>query len=879
VLIALLALAGGLLLARVAVDANASTPGPLNWSAPVAVDVQPPFAFADGLNSISCGSDSLCLGTSSNGELVSSSDPTSASASDWSSLPTSLLSSGATGYSLDDVSCTGTFCAVTGYNASGSSPDSVVLTSTDPTGGKSAWAQPALNDPEPLDGIQCPAPGECIAFDSGGAILADKANTWSQPSAPVGIDLTGLSCATDKLCVAVDFGGNAYTWTDPSKWTTAGGSAKAATGVNNLTSISCPSTTYCVAEATNGKMATTTDPGDGASATWTPTNQVFSPSLTGSISSPVKCHTKTGGVFCVLGGYSMHTAFTSIDGGKNFSGFDLGADAGDVTNVSCPSASLCLATTNGGQVSSTTDPVDGADAVWSSGVQAGKSNYNFVHFSRTSCPSAGVCVGGDTRGRIITTNAPTAGAGAWKASIVDSTNTIDPPVCPSPGLCVAADNVGNILSSTNPSDASKWSITAPQADPFGISELVCPSSGLCVGDDFNGSIMSSTNPGGSSWTVKPIPGGTGEPRYMNCPTASMCVAVSGAGDIVSSTNPSGGGSTWSVSAKAADTGFVEGLTCPATNLCVGYDSAGHIVSSTTPTGPTADWSVTPQPVDAFALGAISCPSTTLCLAYDFKGNIVSSLDPGAAHSTWTPTSAPVDTHQLQSLVCPSTSLCLATDNAGNAVETTTPSGDASAWTQVAVDPGHTLDSATCFSTQLCVLADDQGNVVPGAAQTPPPTTTTTTTTTPPPPTKSAKGKAAKAKLKGKKVSSKLGCTSAPGGECKLRAMLTIKEKLSAGKVTAVAAKAKPKEKKKPKQTPKTKVITLASHTVLLRVGQSKTIQLSLNSKGKSLLANFHTLPVLFTVTQLVSGQKPKVIHSQKLTIGSQPSPKKKKKKT
>jgi hypothetical protein len=67
--------AAALLPALLAAPASAAT-DPINWGAPAAVDTQPPWGHPGFLRGISCVSTPLCVAVGVNGHVVSTTNPT-----------------------------------------------------------------------------------------------------------------------------------------------------------------------------------------------------------------------------------------------------------------------------------------------------------------------------------------------------------------------------------------------------------------------------------------------------------------------------------------------------------------------------------------------------------------------------------------------------------------------------------------------------------------------------------------------------------------------------------------------------------------------------------------------------------------------------------
>jgi hypothetical protein len=145
-----------------------------------------------------------------------------------------------------------------------------LLTSTDPTGGASAWRTSSINSDGPLGAVECASPSLCLALPgSGGEIFTSTdpggSAAWNETDIGGGLALNGASCATVSLCVA--FGsspphlgaGASY---DPSQGVfvtstgpTGGGAAWTVTNVpDQLTGLSCAPTSLCVATDKLGRI-------------------------------------------------------------------------------------------------------------------------------------------------------------------------------------------------------------------------------------------------------------------------------------------------------------------------------------------------------------------------------------------------------------------------------------------------------------------------------------------------------------------------------------------------------------------------------------------------------------------------------------------------
>ena len=332
-----------------------------------------------------------------------------------------------------------------------------------------------------------------------------------------------------------------------------------------------------------------------------------------------------------------------------------------------------------------------------------------------SCPSASLCVAGDDAGNILSSTNPTGGADAWNSAGVSSIRGVS---CPSTSLCAAVD-WSNLLTATDPSGgASAWTTAAIAGYPS-LSVISCPSVSLCVaggGGPTILTILTSTDPigGASAWTSASIPFDRGTLDGVSCPSVSLCVATTDRADVFTSTDPTGGADAWTKTTIDTGTNGLNSVSCPSVSLCIAVDTAGNALTSTDPPGGASAWTMTN--IDpGNVLEGVSCPSVSLCVAVDLAGNIVTSTDPTAGPSAWTRT--PIDRGAfLNAVSCPSVSLCVAGDPNGNILTSTDPTGGANTWTRAAVDiPGCGPQSTPCISEQL-YAHDDQGTRVVDTTQ-------------------------------------------------------------------------------------------------------------------------------------------------------------------
>jgi hypothetical protein len=152
-----------------------------------------------------------------------------------------------------------------------------IFTSTDPTGGASAWnAVGAPGGPGDLEGVSCVTTVLCAAGNLSGNVLTSTGPTvpgatWESTNAGRSVQITGLSCPAAVSCVGVDNNGDVLASSNPT-----GGSADWSfenlvpfvltsektlqPPLNALFGVSCASIAFCALVGDSGRIFTSTDP-------------------------------------------------------------------------------------------------------------------------------------------------------------------------------------------------------------------------------------------------------------------------------------------------------------------------------------------------------------------------------------------------------------------------------------------------------------------------------------------------------------------------------------------------------------------------------------------------------------------------------------------
>jgi hypothetical protein len=310
----------------------------------------------------------------------------------------------------------------------------------------SPWTLTNLNlgDAETIFGMNCEASGACIGVGQGGVMIESTAPTAGAAAWTIGHvevteqlrgNLRGISCPSATLCVAVDYSGGVWTSSDPmsgaARWTgTRIPKTKALFGV------SCASVSECVLVGSAGLVVTSSNPTGGA-AEWKRTTLTGSPPLR-SVSCTV--------TLCVASAYNGEIWTSRSPAGGASAWTSSGAPAGEtpLLGMSCLGEALCTAGTEGKVVGSPA-PSGGLSA-W--GVTGLPTRFQIVG---TQCPTTTLCILSSNNGEVSADTAPMTG-GPWLTEhlIKGVTNALFGLSCPSEGLCVAAGKFGQILTTTTP---------------------------------------------------------------------------------------------------------------------------------------------------------------------------------------------------------------------------------------------------------------------------------------------------------------------------------------------------------------------------------------------------------------------------------------------
>jgi hypothetical protein len=325
--------------------------------------------------------------------------------------------------------------------------------------------------------------------------------------------------------------------------------------------------------------------------------------------------------------------------------------------LTCPSLSLCVGVDGKGNIVTSTDPTAGSAAKWTTtNVEQARTVSGWTGILDVSCASATLCLAVDSQGFVLTSADPGAGsAAAWAKEYVDPGPLVGV-TCASASLCLISGASGELYSSTNPAagNQANWSLDsgAPRGAYAGVAS--CPSAALCLlgggvggglggnGYGNDGSLLSSTDPGNgptAQWETNDVEGGnpasssTASPlKGLSCPAVTLCIGVDAAGNTLTSPDASDGtAATWATKNVLGHNsgGYYHSFTaisCPLVTFCVAvgdHGRANEVATSDDPAaGAKASWTVdTKGPDPDSTLTLLSCPLATLCIAGDVEGDV------------------------------------------------------------------------------------------------------------------------------------------------------------------------------------------------------------------------------------------------------------------
>lgn len=331
----------------------------LDWSTPREFDSGIKGSGSGLYMAVSCPSTTLCVATAYGSEptaLYTNTDPFNGGRWEQTTFPWTI-SPGSPMF--DGVSCpTVTFCAVI---ASGLHANEV-LTSSNPSGGASAWT-PTLLPPVSMPGgtlfdgfsdIDCPSSSMCVVYGSGAVEVttnpSGNSENWKvdllpNPSDTLDGQFRGVTCASASLCVAygergviatsTNPGGTSPTWQTNTIVSDAGSIGRAGLAFSNdLIDGSCPSDNFCAVLDNEGDVVWSSDP-TGAASEWSQAD-------VGNDSWQLKNLSCPSASVCVVDGKGFSYSSSDPTGGLSTWVPDVGEVDGYVSALTCASTEFCV---------------------------------------------------------------------------------------------------------------------------------------------------------------------------------------------------------------------------------------------------------------------------------------------------------------------------------------------------------------------------------------------------------------------------------------------------------------------------------------------------------------------------------------------------------
>jgi photosystem II stability/assembly factor-like uncharacterized protein len=291
--------------------------------------------------------------------------------------------------------------------------------------------------------------------------------------------------------------------------------------------------------------------------------------------------------------------YRTTDGGTSWKRVNLHVAVGELTSVSCPSASLCVAVdleAKGGPFSRAVISKD-AGRHWT----VTKITIPGVYFAATAidCPSSSICFTGSGGDRGLAKS--TDGGRTWK--LIAKFANVNQIACPTVNVCEVA--TARLMLRTTNSGRSWTRQFPPSAVPIYLG-VSCPTASTCGVVGASSSLLMTTD-GGKKWTHHSvgIRVHTVKIQFLtivSCASTSTCVVGGFAGPYWDTFETPNGGNTWTAARSPDLTAILQGLfsiQCYADGACemagqVAYYSLPPLHAAIFTTTDGIDW--TSQPV-------------------------------------------------------------------------------------------------------------------------------------------------------------------------------------------------------------------------------------------------------------------------------------------
>ena len=559
-----------------------------------------------GLTQVSCTSATFCEAVGSYTDSDGNTVPLAAAwnGASWSIQSTPSLGMFTVFTAFTAVSCTSrSFCEAWGGGNAGNPAPEIA----EQWNGTAWQMQTVPSDADAVNSVSCASARFCEAVATTAAYNWDG-SAWSVqtlPSALSSAGLNGVSCTSSRFCEtagAVNTSGNivgaAGVW-NGSAWTAQSVPNPASATFATLNAVSCVSARACETAGDYEVQTTANDPKALAEAwngtSWALQHAAAPGGAVENMLSGVSCVSAT---FCATVGTHLNSAGGEVNLAEIWNGTswritatpDLkgtNGPSGDLTGVSCVSASFCQAAGTG--------PDGPTAALWNGSAWTVQTVPGAdVQTQEVSCATADFCMLADSAGDVDTWNGSSwsAGTSVTGFSYVSSISCLSASFCEAVGEGPTGQNASSW-------DGSAWtaqSTPGPVSNSFNSVSCNAVTSCEAVGQMLNSSdepvpLAEAWN--GSAWTIQPAPAPSSQSSSLtavSCTSASSCTAV---GQYQSSSVTNFGelqtlaevwdGTAWSIPATPdpSSTGqnILSAVSCGASGVCTAaglYSDPGGI---------------------------------------------------------------------------------------------------------------------------------------------------------------------------------------------------------------------------------------------------------------------------------------------------------------
>lgn len=547
--------------------------------------------------------------------------------------------------------------------------------------------------------VTCPPGGAfCLVYDSDGYISRFDGTSFTAPSQPLGTSLDAISCASDAFCLArvgteqAVFNGTSWSALQPTD-----------VGAVQLGFLFCQSAASCEgiggsAEAYDGSSWSTGTPMNlSSSATWTDascTSNEFcmavsstgfavhvdptQPDLTTTSSVPEPVGGNLSAVSCPTTSWCL-----AVDSSGQFlldssGSWTLGAPADpgvSLTGVSCTSSSFCLA------VGSSGDAIEYDGSAWSSPVSVSSASGGLA---AVSCVADGpgssttvFCAAVDGEG-----NAYTLDHGSWSTGTnLLGDDALTSVSCVSSAFCVAAGYDGQVVEYDGAWGSATQVIAGEYATSDTIESVSCASESFCMAVDENGDTSAYSGTGWSS------PDGPTAPLGLDAVSCFSSGCLAGGSDAWTYSATSG---TWAETPSGGEQDTVTALSCPSAAFCIGLYTAAAIEFTNLSYG-SADAVDVPggQPV-------ISCPTSSFCGGFDGAYGYVERDGTWSAPVRLSPPSGSAGVVATPAISCTSAAFCVAVGQGASFI------WNGSSWTALDLGLARPVVAVSCVGSTFCI---------------------------------------------------------------------------------------------------------------------------------------------------------------------------------